>query len=66
MTVGKTWKMGYREERPQARQTEEVSISCVAESEETVTVPAGTFDTIRVYCKNAPTGSLFRRMAEGI
>jgi hypothetical protein len=62
LTVGKTWETQYTEERPVDRQTEEVAVSCTAESEETLTVPAGSFNTIRVYCKSVRTGALVRRV----
>jgi len=45
--------MKYHEVRPVARQTEDIQRRCVAEAEETIAVPAGTFSTIRVTCKNA-------------
>jgi hypothetical protein len=52
LAVGKSWDMQYREVRPVARETEDVQRRCVAEAEETITVPAGTFATVRVSCKN--------------
>lgn len=50
---GKSWDMKFHESRPADRQTEEIERRCVAEAEETVTVPAGTFPTVRVRCTNA-------------
>jgi hypothetical protein len=44
--------MKFTDERPIDRQTEEVERTCDAEAEETITVPAGTFSTIRVVCRN--------------
>ncbi|HVN31357.1 MAG TPA: hypothetical protein VMT45_05185 [Thermoanaerobaculaceae bacterium] len=55
LSVGKRWERVYTEERPVERQTMEVAQSCVAEAEESVTVPAGTFSTIRVVCRNTRT-----------
>jgi hypothetical protein len=52
LAVGTSWDMKWHEERPLARETESVERGCRAEAEETVTVPAGTFSTIRVSCRN--------------
>jgi hypothetical protein len=57
LAVGKAWNMKYHEDRPSDRQTEEIERTCQAETEETVTVPAGSFRTIRVVCKNKLNGS---------
>ena len=46
------------EERPVARQTNERVDAVMVEAEETVTVPAGTFKTIKVACRNKKTGAL--------
>jgi hypothetical protein len=54
--VGKRWERIYTEERSLDRQTVEVSQTCVAEAKEMVTLPAGTFDTIRVVCTTSRTG----------
>jgi len=56
LSVGKRWERVYTDERPVDRQTTEVAQSCAAEAEELVTVPAGTFNTIRVVCRNSRTG----------
>lgn len=52
LTPGQAWDMKWHEVRPVARETEDVHRRCVAEGEETVTVPAGTFSTMRISCKN--------------
>jgi hypothetical protein len=52
MAVGDSWSMKFREERPLDGQTEDVARSCRVEGEEAVTVPAGTFPTFRVVCRN--------------
>jgi hypothetical protein len=52
MAVGNSWSMKFREERPLDRQTEDVLRACRVEGEEAVTVPAGTFPTFRVVCRN--------------
>jgi hypothetical protein len=53
LAPGKSWDMKFHESRPADRQTEEIERRCVAEAEEAVTVPAGTFPTVRVRCTNA-------------
>lgn len=57
LAVGEAWGMKYHEDRPADRQTEEVERTCQAETEETVTVSAGSFRTIRVVCKNKLNGA---------
>jgi hypothetical protein len=57
MTVGQTWEQTMQEERPVARQTAERVDSVTVEAEETVTVPAGTFKTLKVVCRNKKTGA---------
>ncbi len=52
MAVGDSWSMKFHEERPLDRQTEDIVRACRVEGEETVTVPAGTFPTFRVVCRN--------------
>jgi hypothetical protein len=54
LTPGRSWTMHYREERP-GRQTEERTRACRVEAEEDVTVPAGTFKTVEVTCREVPT-----------
>ena len=52
LTVGLSWDMKYLETRPTEQQTENLERRCVAEAEEALTVPAGTFATIRIVCNN--------------
>jgi len=52
LSVGVSWDMKYVETRPTELQTENIERRCVAEGEETLTVPAGTFATIRIVCNN--------------
>jgi hypothetical protein len=52
LRVGQSWSMKYVERRPIEGETESVERRCVAEKQETVTVPAGTFAAIRVVCTN--------------
>jgi hypothetical protein len=47
----KTWTQTYTRERPVQRETLKITASCRAQSDK-VTVPAGTFDTIKVTCSN--------------
>jgi hypothetical protein len=58
LTPGRMWTMHYREERPSERQMEERTRGCKVEAEEDVTVPAGTFRTVKITCVDAPTGQL--------
>jgi len=57
LSVGLSWDMKYLETRPTEQQTENVERRCVAEGEEALTVPAGTFATIRIVCKNMRNNS---------
>jgi hypothetical protein len=59
LEAGRSWDMKYVETRAVDRQTEDVERSCTAEAEETITVPAGTFSTVRVRCKNTKNGAWF-------
>ena len=59
VTSGKTWEQSYTRERPVERQTEVRTIECRAgEGQERITVPAGTFTTVKVTCRFMPAGSL--------
>jgi hypothetical protein len=57
LSVGLSWDMKYLETRPTEQQPENVERRCVAEGEEALTVPAGTFATIRIVCKNMRNNS---------
>ncbi len=57
MHVGQTWDQTILEERPATRQTEERVDTATVETEETVTVPAGTFKTFKVVYRNKKTGT---------
>src|SRR2546427_6589382 len=46
----------FPEERPAARQTAERVDTVTVEAEETVMVPAGTFKTLKIVCRNKKTG----------
>lgn len=56
LTIGRAWEMRWTDERPPDRQTEDIARRCVAEAPETVTVPAGTFESMRIVCSNPRDG----------
>ena len=57
MQGGRTSEYSILEERPVARQTTERVDTVTVEAEETVTVPAGTFKTFKIVCRNKKTGA---------
>ncbi|HKQ65929.1 MAG TPA: hypothetical protein VJZ73_13025 [Methylomirabilota bacterium] len=58
LRVGESWEQTMREERPNDRLDEErVDVETV-EAQETVTVPAGTFETFKIVCRNKQTGAI--------
>jgi hypothetical protein len=52
LEVGKSWELTYEWEAPPARQTEQRYHKCAVAGEATVTVPAGTFATLHIVCKD--------------
>ena len=56
MMVGKEWQETTNRERPQIPQSEEFRLVMRIEATETVTVPAGTFDTFKIVRRNNRTG----------
>ena len=52
LAVGASWTVKYHEERPVDRQSDEIERTCKVEAEEAIAVPAGTFQTFRVACRN--------------
>lgn len=58
LTRGKTWETRYTVEKSRDRQTTEMSKACQVEGEESITVPAGTFRTLKIVCRNQRTGSI--------
>jgi hypothetical protein len=58
LSVGQTWQQAVHEERPGARQTAEREDVVTVEAEETVTVPAGTFRTLKIVYRNKGTGAI--------
>jgi len=58
LTPGKTWEQSNREERPIDRQTTDRNSVWTVEAEETVTVPAGSFRTVKITWRNKNTGAI--------
>jgi hypothetical protein len=56
LQVGTEWEQTYTLERPKQRQTEEITISCKIEGEESIIVAAGSFNTFKSVCRNKRTG----------
>ena len=48
LSVGKAWERAFQEERPVTRETRDVLFRYHVEAAETVTVPAGTFQTLKI------------------
>lgn len=62
LAVGKTWEQRYRQERPVDRSTTDRDCLYTVDAEETVTVPAGTFRTLKIIWRNKNTNALFYEM----
>jgi hypothetical protein len=62
LAVGKSWEESHRQERPVDRTTTDRNSQWTVESEETVTVPAGTFRTLRITWRNKNTGAMLYEM----
>jgi hypothetical protein len=62
LSVGKTWEEAYRQERPVDRQTTDLHTLWTVEADETVTVPAGTFRTLKIASRNKNTTALLYEM----
>lgn len=58
LEVGRRWEQTFREDRPADRQTTEREDVVSVEAEETVTVRAGTFRTLKVVYRNKRTGAI--------
>lgn len=56
LAVGKSWEMRWVDERPSDGVAAEITRRCVAEAQETVRVPAGTFPSLRIGCDDMPAG----------
>jgi hypothetical protein len=55
---GEKWDVTYVREAPKERRTDHIGMSCESSGPETITVPAGTFETLRTTCANSRTGEL--------
>jgi len=62
LEVGKTWEQSNRQERPVDRTTLDRNSVWTVEAEETTTVLAGTFQTVRIVWRNKNTGALLYEM----
>ena len=58
LRVGHGWQQTVVEERPGARHTAERVYAVTVEAEETVVVPAGTFDAFKLVYRNKATGGV--------
>lgn len=58
LAVGKTWEQSYVREQPVDRQTTNRDSLYTVDAEETITVPAGTFRTLKIIWRNKNTGAL--------
>ena len=55
LVPGSSWDLAFAVESPQERQTYELSLRCESGAVESITVPAGTFETIPVTCRDTRT-----------
>lgn len=62
LAVGKTWEQSYRIERPIDRTTTDRNSQYTVDVEETVTVPAGTFRTLKITWRNKNTNAVIYEM----
>jgi hypothetical protein len=62
LAVGKSWEESHKQERPVERSTVERKSQWTVEAEETVSVPAGTFRTLRITWRNKNTGAVVTEM----
>jgi hypothetical protein len=56
LTIGGKWEQTYTHENFRDRRTQELSTRWEVLGQETVTVPAGTFETIKIVARNSRTG----------
>ena len=59
LAVGAGWTQTYRFERPADQRSHDYSYTASVEAEETITVPAGTFRTLKTVLRNASTKTIF-------
>jgi hypothetical protein len=55
LAPGQAWTWTYTLERPVLRETSQEVRACAVEGQEQVTVPAGTFDTLKIVCRDPRT-----------
>jgi hypothetical protein len=58
LEVGRHWTQTFTREQPKDRQTSELQVACTILARESVTVPAGTFDTFKTSCWSTRTGQV--------
>lgn len=58
LSAGHAWQATYTSERPVDRQTSTISVTSVIEGEEVITVPAGTFRTLRIVQRYLPANKV--------
>jgi hypothetical protein len=58
LTAGQTWEILSTRDNPKDRQTTELLRVCEVVTQETTTVPAGNFNTLRIACRDKRTGTL--------
>lgn len=62
LSVGKRWEHEAKEDRERDRQTRNMAWTWTVDSEEHVSVPAGSFETLKVTMRNKRTGALIYEM----
>src|SRR5205823_2433648 len=58
LVVGKSWEWRYTRERPIERATSEEIRACTVEKQEQTIVPAGTFATLKIACRDPRSGKV--------
>ena len=56
--AGEKWEVNYVRETPKEHRTENLASICVSRGPEKITVPAGTFETLKTTCTSSRTGEL--------
>ena len=56
--AGEKWEVNYVRETPKEHQTQDIATTCESSGPEKITVPAGTFETLKTTCTNSRTGEL--------
>jgi hypothetical protein len=56
LRLGKRWEQTYTVEIPSDRTALDIARVCQVEGAETISVPAGSFQTIKIMCDNQKTG----------